>query len=202
MTVLGLILARGGSKRIPGKNIRDLGGMPLIAWSIASAIHAHRVDAVVVSSDSDDILKVAAQHGAATIKRPAALCTDDASSYPSILHAIDKLDGSFDWVCLLQPTSPFRQPADIDNCWTVMGFGRQGTPASVACETGKIVPNGAVYWAHTGWLVEQLATGVLFPWDGPVPAHYWMPPERSHDLDTEADWDAAVAMLMRTEGTA
>ncbi len=207
MTALGLILARGGSKRVPNKNIRTLGGMPLIAWSIAAAVHAHRVDAVVVSSDSDDILKVAAQYGAATLKRPAPLCTDDATSYPSILHAIDRLDGSFEWVCLLQPTSPFRQPADIDNCWTVMGFDGlhgydYGRPASVTVETGKIVPNGAVYWAHTGWLVGQLATGVLFPWDGPVPACCWMPPERSLDIDTEADWDAAVAMLTRTEGTA
>lgn len=196
MTALGLILARGGSKRIPHKNTRLLGGKPLITWTLMAASQAHRLDATVVSSDSDEIINIAAMTGAACIKRPAHLATDDASSYGAILHAIEKVEGTVDYVCLLQPTSPFRQGFDIDNCWEAMKvLSPDARPAAVSIEIGKDVPNGAVYWAHVGWLVEQLSSGVEYPWDGVVPARYIMDKERSIDIDTEHDWDVAAGML-------
>lgn len=195
MNTLALILARGGSKRIPGKNIRQLGEMPLIAWSIAAAFHARSIDVVVVSSDSDVILDIARKHGAATIKRPAIMATDAASSYPAMLHAINELEGSFDWVCLLQPTSPFRTPQDVDDCFAAAIAS--GGPAAVSVELGKAVPNGAVYWANVGWLLETIAAGNEAPFDGPVPVHYFMPAKRSIDIDTEDDWTRAEGMLTR-----
>jgi CMP-N,N'-diacetyllegionaminic acid synthase len=202
LTALGLILARGGSKRCVGKNIRDLGGRPLLAWSIAAGFMSFAIDAVVVSSDSEEIINVGAMFGAACIMRPPELCTDDASSYPSILHAIEEFEGTFDWVCLLQPTSPFRTHGDVNAGWLAMSHNLpDARPASVSHEVGKSVPNGAVYWAHVGWLVEQLAAGVEAPFDGVVPVQYSMPADRSIDIDTEHDFSVAEGMLRRA-GTA
>lgn len=195
--ILGLILARGGSKRCPGKNIRNLGGLPLIAWSIAAGIQSRYIGPIVVSSDSDEILKVAKSYGAACLKRPPEFATDEASSYGAMLHAIDSI-GDIEALCLLQPTSPFRQPQDIDGCFRAA----QGHSAAVTVEAGKRTPNGAVYVSTPRWLVQSLSRGVVAPFDGPEPAWHMMPPERSIDIDTEADFARAERMLDESLSTA
>ncbi len=194
MATLGLILARGGSKRCVGKNIRLLGGVPLLAWSIAAGRHSRSVDAIVVSSDDDKILKVAEEYGALALKRPKEMATDKASSYLGMLHALDTLEGNFDALCLLQPTSPFRIPQDIDGCFDAARA--KGDPAAVTVEIGKRVPNGAVYVAKSQWLVESLARDTQAPFDGPEPAWHFMPSDRSIDIDTEADFARAQRMLV------
>lgn len=120
MKYLYLIPARGGSKGIPGKNIKPLGGIPLIAHSIRHALESGACrDDIVVTTDSEEIARVAEKYGASVpFMRPAELASDTASSRDAILHAIDTLNSKgkdYDAVVLLQPTSPFRRPEDIRN---------------------------------------------------------------------------------------
>lgn len=116
MTYLAIIPARGGSKGVPGKNIRDIGGKPLIAWSIEAALGIEGVT-VVVSTDSEEIAGVAKAHGAEVpFLRPAALATDTMATEPVLLHALDHYEAAgqrFDAIILLQPTSPFRKPGAV-----------------------------------------------------------------------------------------
>lgn len=189
MNVLGLILARGGSKRVKNKNMRLLGGHPLIGWTICAARCAMFIDRVVVSSDSKDILDEARLWYAETLVRPPEMATDDASPYPAMLHALDSQEERFDYLCLLLPTSPFRTPTDIDLCLRQAMLGQEAAVVSV--ERGKDTPNGAIYVARTDWLRETLARGNEWPFDGDAPMHYVMPPERSLDIDTETDFTHA-----------
>ncbi len=117
-TVLALILARGGSKGLPGKNLRPLLGLPLLAHSVRQARAAQGVSRVIVSTDDDGIADVARHHGAEVITRPAAISGDSASSESALLHALDRLRAQEGWqpdlVCFLQCTSPIRAHDDID----------------------------------------------------------------------------------------
>jgi len=116
---LAVILARGGSKGLPGKNIIPLKGRPLIAWTITAALEAKLIDRVVVSSDSVDILAVAKRYGADTIKRPKKLATDQIRPELAIQHVLATLRKNESYIpellILLQPTSPLRTAEDIDN---------------------------------------------------------------------------------------
>ena len=114
-----VILAREGSKGIPKKNIMDFAGRPLLAWSIMQALDSSIVDAVYVSSDSDEILDVATRYGAIVIRRPKELAMDTATSESALIHALDQIHrengADPDRVVILQGTSPLREPADIMN---------------------------------------------------------------------------------------
>lgn len=113
--VLALITARGGSKGIPGKNIRPLANKPLIGWSVEAALSSSYVDRVIVSSDSPEIIQVAQRFGAeAPFVRPESLSRDDTPSMDVVIHALDTLHEEYDYLILLQPTSPFRDSSDID----------------------------------------------------------------------------------------
>lgn len=116
--ILATISARGGSKGVPGKNIRPLGGLPLIAWSIREGLRSAYIDRLVVSSDDEGILAVARAHGAETpFVRPAELARDDTPGVDPVLHAVEALKpDAYDYVVLLQPTSPLRTVEDIDGC--------------------------------------------------------------------------------------
>ena len=115
MSVVGVITARGGSKGIPQKNLKTLGGITLIARSIFGALEARSLDRVIVSTDCQKIAAEAKRAGAEVpFLRPAYLATDVASSADTLVHAaLNTLDGEI--FVLLQPTSPFRLPSDIDN---------------------------------------------------------------------------------------
>jgi CMP-N,N'-diacetyllegionaminic acid synthase len=118
-TALGIIPARGGSKGLPGKNIRPLCGKPLIAWTIEKALKSKHLDAVLVTTDSPEIADIARKHGAAVpFLRPARLATDTAATFPVVRHALDHLRAAegreFDYIVLLEPTSPLREDDDID----------------------------------------------------------------------------------------
>lgn len=117
---VAIIPARGGSKGLPGKNIRPLAGKPLIAWSIQQALAANCVDEVYVSTDDPDIANASKQAGARVIRRPPELAGDTATSESAIAHAISTLekDGqSVDQIIFLQCTSPIRRPNDIDDAF-------------------------------------------------------------------------------------
>jgi CMP-N-acetylneuraminic acid synthetase len=112
-TFLAIIPARGGSKRLPNKNILNLNGKPLIAYSIEAALQSKYINNVVVSSDSDSILNIAKSFKAQTIKRPDYLATDSAKSFDAIKHTIENMP-QYDYIVLLQPTSPLRDANNID----------------------------------------------------------------------------------------
>ena len=120
MRVLGLIPARGGSKSIPRKNLVDLGGLPLIQWTIQAALGSS-LTRVVVSTDSEEIATVSQSLGAEVpFIRPIELSSDSTLSIDVALHALDVLDEEFDAGMLLQPTSPFRTPSDIDSAINII----------------------------------------------------------------------------------
>ena len=117
--ILAVITARGGSKGLPGKNIRPLLGKPLIAWSIEQAMNAKYIDKIVVSTESPRIASIARRYGAdAPFLRPKRLATDAAKSVDVIFHAVEyfeKKQEIFDYLVLLEPTSPLRNNYDLDD---------------------------------------------------------------------------------------
>ena len=112
-TFLTIIPARGGSKRLPRKNVLDLCGKPLIAYSIEAALKSKYIDKLIVSSDDDEILEISKKYGANIIKRPPELGTDTTTTFDTIKHVVDNLD-IYDYVILLQATSPLRNQIHID----------------------------------------------------------------------------------------
>lgn len=125
MANLALITARGGSKRLPGKNIRPLGGKPLIAWTIEAAIKSKCFSHVVVSTDDLEIAELSKKFGAVVpFIRPQSLSTDRASSESVVQHAVTWLEANcmvqYDTVTLLQPTSPFRNETHIQDCFSLL----------------------------------------------------------------------------------
>lgn len=117
-TVLAIIPARGNSKGIPGKNIKLLGGKPLILWTIEAAKESKFIDRIIVSTDSEEIAGVAREYGAEVpFMRPSKLASDEASGADVILHALrwfEKNNINYNFFILLQPTSPLRNSEHID----------------------------------------------------------------------------------------
>lgn len=185
MRILGVIPARGGSKRLPNKNIIDLGGKPLLAWTVEAARRSDVLSKLVVSSEDDEILSVARKLSVATVVRPAELATDEATSVSVLKHALSAVHELFDFVVLLQPTSPFRSAFDI-----VRGaaFLKEGSYPIVSATEGEWKPNGAFYGAKPSWVMK----GTLYDRRSP---RFYMPPERSIDIDTAEDLERARAML-------
>jgi CMP-N,N'-diacetyllegionaminic acid synthase len=220
--VLGLVTARGGSKRLPGKNLRPLAGRPLIAWTIAAARNCRYLDRLVLSSDDPAIMQAAADLGCEVpFQRPAELATDQATSLEVVRHALMQLPG-YDILLLLQPTSPLRTGADLDAALERLHTSGAGSCVSVsephpspywcfaAREDGRLRPllpdlprpgraprtwalNGALYAVRTRYLDARASlTG-----EDCIP--YPMPAERSVDIDTALDWALAELLLHREE---
>ena len=123
--VTAIILARGGSKGIPNKNILDFLGKPLVAWSVIQAKLTSEINDIYISSDSDTILNIGEKYGAIKIKRPDEISGDTAKSEEAILHALDVIGKNHKCIIMLEPTAPLRKPTDlsegiklfIDNKW-------------------------------------------------------------------------------------
>ena len=129
---LAIIPARGGSKRLPNKNILNLNEKPLIAYSIEAGLKSKYINKVVVTSDSDEILNISSKYGANTIKRPNFLSTDISTSFDAIKHTIDNFE-KYEYIILLQPTSPLRDEKDIDNAIILLNEKKADAIISV-CE--------------------------------------------------------------------
>ncbi|MFN9583044.1 MAG: cytidylyltransferase domain-containing protein, partial [Bacteroidota bacterium] len=118
MKILSIIPARSGSKGVPGKNTKLLGGKPLIAYTIESAKQSKWLTDIVVSTDSESIATLAREHGAVVpFIRPAELATDSAKSIDVVVHTLTELQNQnklYDAVVLLQPTNPFRPAGLLD----------------------------------------------------------------------------------------
>lgn len=218
MKTLYLIPARGGSKGIPGKNIKDFLGKPLICHAIDHARKAGADDAdICVSTDSEEIRKVVEDYGLTVpFMRPGSLATDTAGTYGVILHALDwfaRHGKEYDIVVLLQTTSPLRRPSDITEALAVWKPGidmvvsvceAATNPYYNAFETDA---NGNLHiskgdghytrrqdapkvWEYNGAVYVMAADSLRrMPYsEFPVRRPYIMPVERSVDLDTPADW--------------
>ncbi len=135
MRTLAIIPARGGSKGIPGKNIMEFGGKPLVAWSIEQADSSSLVDDYIVSTNCDDIGDVANRWGSFVTRRPIAISGDKSDVRYTLRHAIEtqKTIVPPDIVLMLNPTSPCRQPDDIDNAIRTLIDGNFDSVFS-ACE--------------------------------------------------------------------
>lgn len=114
MRVLVIIPARGGSKGVPQKNIKLLGGKPLIAHAIECALGSKKASKIVVSTDDDAIASVANQYPIEVVKRPSELAEDDSNVVTAVTYTYDYLKEDFDVIVLLQPTAPLRTSADLD----------------------------------------------------------------------------------------
>ena len=112
-TFLAIIPARGGSKRLPRKNILDLCGKPLIVHTIEAALKSKYISKVIVSSDDEEILNIAKEYKADFIKRPDELASDTATTFDALKHTLENVE-KYDYVVLLQPTSPLRSEKHID----------------------------------------------------------------------------------------
>ncbi|MBX5437765.1 MAG: acylneuraminate cytidylyltransferase family protein [Alicyclobacillaceae bacterium] len=123
-SVLAVIPARGGSKGVPRKNLREVAGKPLLAWTIEAGRASRYIDRLVLSSEDPEIIDVAKRWGCEVpFVRPEALARDETSAMDTVLHALNEIEG-FDYVVLLQPTSPLRLAEDIDRCLeTCLGCG-------------------------------------------------------------------------------
>lgn len=218
---MAVIPARGGSKGLPGKNIRPLGGKPLITWTIEAARGARAVDQVILSSDDEAIMAAATAAGCAVpFRRPPELATDEAGSIDVVLHALDAVPGA-DIVVLLQPTSPLRTAADIDQA--LDRLAATGAPAVVSVCAVEQNPHWMYRLSPEARLVPVMGDGPGFARRQELPdiftlngaiyaarvdwlrAHrsfvtgetvaFVMPQERSLDIDTAADFEACMRAL-------
>jgi len=220
--ILGLIPARAGSKGIPNKNMALFNGKPLIHWTIVAAQNSIYIDEISVSTDDPTIQSYARAKGCnADILRPCHLATDSASSVDVVVEVLERQD-NFDYVLLLQPTSPLRQSDDIDRC--IVMAEQRGLQSLISVTESK---------EHPFLAYEQLPTGRLSPFvvrdqntslrrqilppsfriNGAIylvevkwflensalvtgESHgYLMPEERSIDIDTQEELDIAEQLL-------
>ncbi|MEY2848516.1 MAG: hypothetical protein RI885_1181 [Actinomycetota bacterium] len=142
--VVAIIPARGGSKGVPRKNLRDVGGVPLVVRAIGAALCTQLVDRVVVSTDDAEIERVSAAEGADVVRRPAELSGDNATSESALLHALDQIEGRVDVLVFLQATSPFVRPADLDAAIETVRAGRHDTVFSAVPSHGFLWRRGDV----------------------------------------------------------
>lgn len=128
-----LIPARGGSKRLPGKNIRNFGGRPLIAWTIEAALACSYVERVILSSDDEEIISVARKYGCEVpFKREVSLSEDTTSTVDVVLDTLERLP-EIKTIVLLQPTSPLRNSSDLQNALSL--YYERGAKSCVSvCE--------------------------------------------------------------------
>lgn len=142
--ILAIIPARGGSKGVLRKNIKMLAGKPLIAWTIEEAKKSKYISRLILSSEDDEIINVAKKYGCEVpFKRPIELAQDNTPGIEPVLHAIEKLGADdYDFVILLQPTSPLRTIEDIDGC---IEFALKNKSDFVVSVTE---PNKSPYWMY------------------------------------------------------
>ena len=210
---LAIIPARGGSKRLKDKNIYPLLGIPLINYTIESALKSSLFNRIIVSTDSERIKKIAKSKGVEVIKRPKRLSGDKTKTESVIFHVLKKIKEEFDYIFLLQPTSPLRDAEDIRNAFNKIKREKADFLVSVTdfekpfkwaiVKKGKYydfyfqknfrkrlyLPNGAIFIArYNAFLKEKTFYGKRL-------TIYYMPKEKSVDIDTIYDLKYAEIIL-------
>ncbi len=147
---MAIISARGGSKRIPKKNILNIAGQPLIAWTIQAALASRCIDRLILSTDDKEIADVATCYGCEVpFIRPPYLATDSTSSSDVISHVLDNLPG-YSNVILLQPTSPLRRSEHIDEAFKI--FIDQAADSCISVRRVRDNPNWMQVKGHDGFI--------------------------------------------------
>jgi CMP-N,N'-diacetyllegionaminic acid synthase len=231
--ILGVITARGGSKGLPGKNIKILGGKPLIAYSIEAAKQSELITHLIVSTDYEDIAQICRAYGAdVPFLRPAELATDKAGHLEVMQHAIDfmekKLGIIFDYVVILQPTSPFRSVEDLDE--TLKKLIDSGADSAVSLVEMRAMEHPIKAKKLEGdkvlsYCIEEIEgtrrqdlpkaykrSGAVYAMRrdlimkdnrlyGDFIVGHIVPQERSVDIDDELDWLKAEYMLEKSQNS-
>ena len=224
--VIGVVPARGGSKSVPGKNIRPLGGKPLLAWSIDIAKQMNEIDRIIVSTDDDQIASVGRAFGAEVYARPAHLATDEAlviDALKDLLRTLRSEGETAEWVVLLESTCPLRSVQDVRDCLKLAASGDFDSVATF--KDAELNPHRA--WRLVGGVPEVFIEGAI-PWlpRQKLPMAYQlngavyvfradllaqeaksllvgklgavlMPRERSHDIDDSVDFTVVEALLKK-----
>ncbi|MEK5325859.1 acylneuraminate cytidylyltransferase family protein [Aeribacillus sp. FSL M8-0254] len=223
--ILAIIPARGGSKGIPKKNIKLLKGKPLIAWTIEEAKKSCFLDKIIVSTDDEEIMKVAKKWGAEVpFLRPSELAQDDTPGIAPVLHALEYfLD--YEYVVVLQPTSPLRLAEDIDNAIYLCEKNKSNFCVSVM--ESKIIPewmfrinnrgvleplnsNGEIPYQRQKIKKTYVLNGAVYvgrkealiktqSFLTPETIPYIMPSKRSIDIDDIIDFEFCEYILERNE---
>jgi CMP-N,N'-diacetyllegionaminic acid synthase len=227
-TILCVIPARGGSKGLPGKNIKVLLGKPLIAYSIEQARKSKYIDRVVVSTESKKIADISKKFGAEVpFMRPKKLSGDDSSTIDVLLHAMDWLEKRegylFDILVLLHATAPLRNVEDIDNCIEML-IKKDAYNVFSVCEaqrnpyfnmvevhmneTVKLVKKGNFVTRQSAPQVFDMNSSIYVWWKDILRKHkstflektviYIMPKDRSIDIDDHLDFKIAEMLLRET----
>jgi CMP-N,N'-diacetyllegionaminic acid synthase len=174
LMVLGLIPARGGSKGIPGKNIKLLAGKPLLTYTAEAALAAKGLAKIVLSTDDPKIAEVGRRARLEVpFLRPADLARDETPTLPVVKHALqwfEERGEHFDAVCLLQPTSPFRSPATITACIELLQKSGADTVMTILPVPDDYNPHWVYLWDEAGFL--RLSTGE----SEPIPRRQALPP--------------------------
>ncbi len=225
--VVAVIPARGGSKSIPGKNIKALGGKPLLAWSIEVARQVGEIDRVILSTDDPEIASVGRCCGAEVYARPAHLATDEALVIDALKELLQTLQSEGDtpeWVVLLEPTCPLRNAGDVRACLELVAQGNYDSVATF--KEAELNPHRA--WRLVDGIPEVFIPGAV-PWlpRQKLPRAYQlngavyvfratllaqeaqsllvgrlgavlMPRDRSQDIDDSLDFMIAEALLGRS----
>ena len=160
--VIAVIPARGGSKSVPGKNIRPLAGKPLIAWSIEVAQQVSEIDRIIVSTDDAQIASIGRLHGAEVYPRPPHLATDEALVIDGLKDMLQTLETEGDapeWVILLEPTCPLRTANDVRDCLKLIAQG--GYDSVATFKDAELNPHRA--WRLTDGVPEVFIEGAI-PW--------------------------------------
>ena len=226
MKVLGVTLARGGSKRISRKNVRELEGKPLIAWTIQEALQSKYLDKYIVSTEDDEIAKVSIENGAVVLERPKELAQDDTPSIDALQQAVRAMEeryGKFDIIADIRCTNPLKKAEHIDGAIEYLiqtqGDSVIGVSQAYPVERIKRVVDGKIKdiihepadgqsqnlpesWVRNGslyvvWRDVLMEQGVLFGHDESYA--YKMPREYSVNIDDELDW-ALAGLLLKARG--
>jgi len=221
-SILALVTARGGSKGITSKNTKLLGGKPLMVWTIDEAQKSRYIDRLILSSDDDSIIKVALEAGCEVpFQRPSELAQDTSTSMDVIIHALNQLVESYDYMLLLQPTSPFRTVEHIDaiieQCFAMnakmmisVSEVKKHPAFLFDLQQGHLVPilgfqeqlrrqdmpkiyehNGALYLANTVFLRHVQSYNV------PEAQAFIMDRCDSIDIDEIVDWEFAEFLISK-----
>jgi N-acylneuraminate cytidylyltransferase len=223
MRCVALIPARGGSKRLPRKNILPFRGRPMIVWSIEAAIRSDLFERIVVSTDDDEIADRAAEAGADVLRRPSALGADDVPLLRVAKHALQTFGDACEAFCLLMPNCPLRGASDIrasfalfssrDDGASVMSvFGYGWSPPSWALrQQGSYLeridpdesrigkrdslwcPSGAIRWQRAAVFLRKP------DWYPQKLIGFHMPWHRALDIDTLEDYEAACCVAHATD---
>ena len=228
MKILYLIPARGGSKGVPGKNIKHLNGKPLIAYSIEVAQQVTENKFICVSTDSEDIIKVADTYNVKPpFLRPSELATDTVGTYEVIIHALEEYENkvqTFDAVMLLQPTSPFREKKHLVDVIDLL-LKNPNAEMVVSVKESKENPYfnlfeedeaGYLKKSKNGNFIRRQDCPMVYAYNGSIylmrvqalklkPIHqfqsilkYVMPDEFNIDIDTPKDWIMAEQAIENT----